>query len=264
MKGRNIAFLAVLLISIIFFVKAYRQEKAYFTLKQTIISEFGDKNPLEWSEAVSGVKTRIDTHKNVMALTFDACGSKGDGYDSVLIDYLNANKIPATIFASARWIRKNPSAFKKISRNTLFEIGNHGFMHKPCSVSGKQIYGIQGTKSAAEVVDEIEKNSIVIESVTKKRPRYYRSGTAYYDEVGVKIAERLGYEVIGFNVLGDKGATYTKEQVKEALLSAPKGSIVICHINHPEGETAEGVIAAVSELKRKGVIFVKLSDFNLK
>jgi peptidoglycan/xylan/chitin deacetylase (PgdA/CDA1 family) len=70
--------------------------------------------------------------------------------------------------------------------------------------------------------------------------------------------------VVGFSVLGDRGATYSREQVKNALLSANTGSIIICHMNHPEKETAEGVIDAIPELKKKGFEFVKLSGYSLR
>jgi len=239
-------------------------EKGYQDLKQKVIFEFGNEHPTQWAEVVPSVKARINTDKNVIALTLDACGSEGDGYDSVLINYLITHNIPATLFINARWIDKNPDIFKQLAKNPLFEIENHGFEHKPCSVSGKSIYGIQGTRNAGEVVDEIEKNGRKIEALTGRRPKYYRSGTAYYDEIGVKIAEKLGYEVVGFSVLGDRGATYSREQVKNALLAATAGSIIICHMNHPEKETAEGVIEAIPELKKKGFEFVRLSDYSLE
>ena len=146
----------------------------------------------------------------------------------------------------------------------MFEIENHGYQHKPCSVTGQFVYGIKGTASPGEVFDEIGKNGQKIQQLTGRQPKYYRSGTAYYDEVAVEIAGILGYQVVGFSVLGDKGATYSAAQVKVALLTAKPGSIIICHMNHPEKETAEGVIAAVPELKKRGFRFVRLSEYNLK
>jgi peptidoglycan/xylan/chitin deacetylase (PgdA/CDA1 family) len=80
----------------------------------------------------------------------------------------------------------------------------------------------------------------------------------------VEIANALGYEVVNFNVLGDAGATYSKNQVKEALLRAPPSSIVLMHMNHPESETAEGVMEAIPELKKRGVRFVRLEEYGLK
>jgi peptidoglycan/xylan/chitin deacetylase (PgdA/CDA1 family) len=146
----------------------------------------------------------------------------------------------------------------------LFEIENHGWLHRPCSVNGRSVYGIKGTANSGEVFEEVETNGQKIERLTGRKPKYYRSGTAYYDEVALKIVEALGYQAVGFSILGDKGATYSAAQVKTALLTAGPGSIIICHMNHPEKETAEGIIAAVPELKKKGFRFVKLSEYHLR
>lgn len=233
-------------------------------LKEIIITEFRDEVPHQWGENVSGVKTMLDTEDRVVAITLDACGSEGDGYDSELIDYLVAKNIPATLFLSGKWIDKNKKTFKALAKQPLFEIENHGLNHKPCSVTGKSAYGIEGTKNSEEVFYEMEKNARKIEEVTGRLPDLYRSGTAHYDEVAVRIAEALGYDVVGFNILGDKGASYTKEEVSKALLNAVPGSIAIFHMNHPEGDTAEGLMSAIPKLKRKGFQFVKLSEYSLK
>ena len=97
-----------------------------------------------------------------------------------------------------------------------------------------------------------------------RKPKYYRPGTAYADEVCVEIANSLGYEVANFNVRGDAGATYSAKQVKEALLISSPASIVLMHMNHPEGQTAEGVMEAIPELRKRGFRFVKLSDLALR
>jgi hypothetical protein len=63
--------------------------------------------------------------------------------------------------------------------------------------------------------------------------------------------------------LGDAGATFNQSQIKNALLSSQNGAVVICHMNHPEKATAEGVMAAIPELKRRGFRFVKLATYPL-
>jgi peptidoglycan/xylan/chitin deacetylase (PgdA/CDA1 family) len=240
-------------------------KEGYDLLKKKVVAEFSGKSPNEWGETVTGVKTRLATDDRVIALTLDACGSPhGKGFDKALIGYLEKEKIPATLFINSRWIDANRELFLKLAANPLFEIGNHGLLHKPASVNGRSVYGIGGTKDVAELIDEIELNAVKIRELTGKTPRWYRSGAAYYDEVAVAVANRLGYEVIGFNVLGDAGATYTGDQVREALLKAGPGAIVIMHMNHPEGQTAEGALAALPELKKRGFRFVKLSDYGVK
>jgi peptidoglycan/xylan/chitin deacetylase (PgdA/CDA1 family) len=234
-------------------------------VREKIISTFSSKVPREWGERVRGVKTKLNTDHKVIALTFDACGGRrGKGYDAKLIEYLKSEKIPATLFLSGKWIHANPERVRGLAKEPLFEIENHGLNHKPCSANGRSAYGIAGTKSVGETFDEIEENAIKIRTLTGRHPKYYRPGTAHSDEICVEIANALGYEVVHFSVRGDAGATYTKIQVKEALLNAPPSSIVLLHMNHPEGETAEGVIEAIPELKMRGFRFVKLSEYPLK
>lgn len=237
----------------------------YQALKAGIIKRYANIAPKEWGERATGVKTRIATREKLIALTFDACGSaKGMGFDDALIDFLENEKVPATLFINSRWIAPNQAAFDRLAANSLFEIANHGFEHKPASVNGKSVYGIQGAKSVEELVDEIELGGRKIEVATGRKPRFYRSGAAFYDEVAVKVANDLGTQVAGFTVLGDAGATYKAEQIKNAILSASPGDIIILHMNHPESGTAAGVATGVAELKRRGFRFVRLSDYPLE
>src|SRR4030042_1660274 len=233
--------------------------------KEKIISRFAGRAPKEWAEGMRGVKTRLDTNQKVLALTFDAGGGPGgSGYDGKLIEYLESEKIPATLFISGRWVDANPEIFKKLSNNLLFEIENHGLNHKPCSALGRSVYGIEGTKSVGEIYDEIELNALKILNLTGHKPKYFRPGTSYCDEICVEITNALGYQVVTFSILGDAGATYSKRRVKEALLKALPSSIILLYMNHPESETAEGVIEAIPELKKRGFRFVKLSEFALR
>jgi peptidoglycan/xylan/chitin deacetylase (PgdA/CDA1 family) len=233
--------------------------------REQIIGKFSGHAPHEWGEVVKGVKTRLNTDQKVLALTFDACGGpRGSGYDAKLIDFLTGEAIPATLFISGKWMDANPEIFQTLSRNPLFEIENHGLTHRPCSATGRSVYGIKGTKNLGEIYDEIEGSALKILNLTGRRPKYYRPGAAYSDEICVEIASVLGYEVVNFSVRGDAGATYSKKQVEEALLHSAPASIILMHMNHPEGKTAEGVSAAIPELKNRGFRFVKLSEFDFR
>ncbi|MBC8018579.1 MAG: polysaccharide deacetylase family protein [Verrucomicrobia bacterium] len=234
-------------------------------LKQQISSRFSGRTPHQWGENVRGVRTRLATDEKVIALTLDACGSaKGTGVDAALMDFLERERIPATLFINARWIDANPALFRRLAANPLFEIANHGLRHKPASINGRSIYGINGTKDAGELVEEIELNARKIETISGVRPKLYRSGTAYYDDVAVEISRFLKHEVAGYSVLGDAGATFTAAQVKAALLKSNPGDIVLCHMNHPESGSAAGIIAAVPELRALGFRFVRMSDYPLR
>jgi peptidoglycan/xylan/chitin deacetylase (PgdA/CDA1 family) len=233
--------------------------------KERLVAAYKTQTPKEWGERVAGVKTQLDTSEKVIALTFDACGGpRGSRVDTVLIEFLRKEKIPATLFISGSWIDSKPAVFKTLAADPLFEIENHGLAHKPCSVNGNKAYGIKGTASVAELVDEIEKNGRKIEAVTGGKPKFYRPGTAYCDEVAVKVAGELGYEVVNYNVLGDAGATRPKEKIREAMLKAEPGAIVILHMNQPRSQTAAGLKEAIPLLRQKGFRFVKLSEYPLK
>lgn len=246
---------------------AAAQEPDIATLTLEIEAIYAKEKPVAWGENLAGIITRLDnnpditTNNKLLALTLDACGSpKGKGFDLALLDFLIKEQIPATLFINYRWLEANKELFKKLAANPLFEIANHGYMHKPASVNGRSVYGIDGTKDIAELVTEIELNARKITEITGKRPLFYRSGTAYYDEIAVRIANHLQHQVAGFSVLGDAGATYTAKQVKTALLTAKSGDIIIAHMNHPEAGTGAGIMAAIPRLKQQGFKFVRLSD----
>ncbi|WP_416151578.1 polysaccharide deacetylase family protein [Salipaludibacillus sp. HK11] len=219
----------------------------------------------EWGENVTGVKNKIDTNEKVIALTFDACGGEyGNDYDEELIAFLNKNEIPATLFFNARWIRENEEIFLELADNPLFSVQNHGTNHLPLSVSGNTAWGIEGTDTVEGVMEEVMENQRMIEDLTGESPQFFRSGTAYYDDVAVEIVSDLGLTVVNYDILGDAGATYSASQVEKALLESSSGSIPLLHMNQPSSGTAEGVINAIPILKKQGYSFVQLDDHILK
>lgn len=227
-----------------------------------IVARFGHAVPHTWGFDAPGVVHKLPiAGKREIALTFDACGGRGgSGYDRALIDFLRAHDVPATLFLNSRWIEANPAVFRKLATEPLFEIANHGTRHRPLSVMGRSAYGIPGTRNAGEVYDEIAGNRAELTRLLGSPPRFFRSGTAYCDEVAARIVTALGERFVSFSVNGDAGATFTPEQVRTTVASAPAGSIVICHMNHPEGGTARGIAAAVPRLLTTGHTFIRLSD----
>lgn len=233
--------------------------------KSINLERYEMQQPSEWGEKVTGVKTRMDTTEKKIALTFDACGGPyGNNYDEELFSFLQVEEIPATLFVNERWILHNEELFLDLANDPLFQIENHGTDHVPLSVSGGEAWGIQATESPQQVYNEIMKNHETVESLIGKQMTLFRSGTAYYDEIAVQIANELGYEVVNFDVLGDAGATYSDEQVKHALLSVRPGSIVLLHMNQSGSGTAQGVKEAVPLLKEKGYQFVTLKEERLE
>lgn len=222
------------------------------------------KTAMLWGEALSGVKTRLVTQDKELALTFDACGSYSDGVDTRILQFLTRHRIPATLFISGRWIQKHPQDFWVLAQNPLFEIENHGANHQPASTEGRSAYGLLGTRSPEELYREVEGNARLIEDLTGRRPRFYRSGTAYYDPGAIALIQQWGVQPVGFSILGDAGATYSRSQVKQAFLKGIQpGAVSIMHMNHPERDSGNGLIDTLPELIRQGYRFVHLKDYPL-
>ncbi|MFJ1935475.1 polysaccharide deacetylase family protein [Kitasatospora sp. NPDC088160] len=226
-----------------------------------LVARYGGAEPKQWGMEVTGVITELPAGEIAMALTFDACGGPGgNGYDADLIDFLRKRSVPATLFLNARWIDANPDVFEQLAADPLFEIGNHGTVHRPLSVTGRSAYGIAGTGGVGEVYDEVAGNAHKLAGLLGRPVRFFRSGTAHYDDVAARVVADLGERAAGFTVNGDGGATLSAVEVRQEIAAAPPGAIVICHMNHPGGGTAPGVVAAVPGLLAAGRRFVRLSD----
>lgn len=220
--------------------------------------------PLAWGEHLPGVLSSLPAGEGkeaLLALTLDACGgARGKSYDAGLIALLREHNIPATVFVSSLWMRSNPEALAALAADPLFEIAGHGLRHRPCSVNGKSAYGIKGTASFAELIAEVEGNARDIEKATGTRPRWFRSGTAYYDDVAVRAIHALGLRIAGYSIAGDEGGTLPAARVAAKLQAAKAGDIVLLHMHRPRSGTGQGLQQALPALLERGVRFVRLSD----
>ncbi|WP_380283759.1 polysaccharide deacetylase family protein [Kitasatospora purpeofusca] len=230
--------------------------------RAAVTARYADAAPTTWGLDVPGVLTTLpDAAAPAIALTFDACGgSGGSGYDAALVATLRAHGVPATLFLNARWIDANPGVFENLAADPLFEIANHGTVHRPLSVTGRSAYGIAGTRDPGEVYDEIAGNLAELTALLGHPPGFFRSGTAHYDDVATRIAADLGQRVAGFSTNADGGATLPAAQVQRELADAAPGGIVIAHMNRPGSGTARGVAAALPALLAAGRTFTRLSD----
>jgi len=232
----------------------WKNRRAWF------IDHFANERPSSWGIFLNGVLTRVPIEEKLAAITLDACDGRAFGYDSELIDFLTKNGIPATLFISGLWIDAHKETFLTLALNPLFELGNHGARHKPLSTTGRKAYGIKGTVGIGSVYDEVEENARKIEGLTGRRPLFFRSGTAHYDDVAVRVVQALGYRIAGFCVNGDLGGTAVPSRVKRAILSMRGGDIILLHMNRPGSGTLSGLRQAVPLMKERGFIFVKLSE----
>ena len=233
---------------------SWKNRRAWF------MDHFANERPSSWGMFLDGVFTRVRTEEKLIAITLDACDGRDKGYDTELVDFLTENDIPATLFISGLWIDAHKETFLTLALNPLFELGNHGAKHKPLSVTGRKAYGIKGTVDVGSLYDEVEENARKIEDLTGRRPLFFRSGTAHYDDVAVRIVQTLGYKMAGFSVNGDFGGTASPSKVKNTILSMRGGDIILLHMNRPGSGTLSGLRQAVPQMRERGFTFVKLSE----
>ena len=229
---------------------------------------FTGREPKAWGEGLPGVYTHFAPSADGrvrVALTLDACGGgAGNAVDMNTLHLLIELNIPATLFLNARWINANPDVAAALAATPLFELEDHGLAHKPLSINGREIYGLKGTASAGAAAREVEGGALRLKELTGKRPRFFRSGTAYYDDAALEIVASLGLKAVGFSVIGDAGGTLPAAKVASILRDVRDGDIVILHFNRPKSGTYEGLRRVLPELLSRGVIFVRLSEVQLE
>ena len=203
-----------------------------------IVAQFGGLTPTTWGLEMDGIVSRTDA--DAVVLTLDACGGpRGSGIDERILGALRERGIPATLFLNTRWIDANPGAAEDFAAEG-FELANHGTRHVPLSVTGRDAYGIVGTADAGDAFDEVMGNHARLTEILGREPRFFRSGTAHYDDVAVRIVGALGEVVAGFSVNADAGATFSAKQVAAELGRSRPGDIVIGHFNQPNLDAGAG------------------------
>lgn len=198
-----------------------------------------------------------------LALTLDACSGK---FDDDLIEFLILNRIPATIFATKRWLDRNPVGVAVIKAHLdLFDVEDHGENHVPAVIGvGRKVYGIPGEPDVMHLRREVTEGAKAIEKIIGVAPHWYRGATAEYDPLAIEEIGKLGYGIAGFSVNADAGATLKRSAIEERLKHVRSGDVIIAHMNKPASDSAEGLSIALMALIQAGYTFVRLDQVELR
>jgi len=199
----------------------------------------------------------------MVALTLDACGG---GFDRDLLQMLIDRRIPATIFATGRWLEHNPSGVTLIKTHSdLFEVEDHGARHVPAVIGAdRRVYGILGHPDIAHLQTEVAGGAAAVEKATGVKPHWYRAATAEYDPEALAAISDMGFKVAGFSLNVDDGATLDKAAIVVRMRRIKRGDILIAHMNRPNSDTAEALAEILPSLVEQGYRFVKLGDFGVR
>jgi peptidoglycan/xylan/chitin deacetylase (PgdA/CDA1 family) len=199
----------------------------------------------------------------VAALTLDACSG---AYDADLIRFLVQKRIPATIFATKKWMDREHKGLAELQAHPdLFDIENHGERHVPAVLGpGRMVYGLRGNTDVDHLKREVSAGADAIRTSTGRAPLWYRGATGEYDPEAIRIVAQMGYQVAGFSVNADDGARLPRRQIVQRLKRVKHRDIIIAHMNHPASDTAEGLAEGLQVLLDQGFRFVTLRDAQVK
>ncbi len=191
-----------------------------------------------------------------VALTLDACMG---GFDRRIADMLIAKRIPATIFATSRWIRHNPEGLALLlAHKDLFEIEDHGAEHIPAVLGYVTVFGLQSAGTKDAVLAEVDGGAQSIREATGLTPLWYRDATALYTPSLLSDITSHGFKVAGFSLNADFGASLPAQSVAQRIKAAKGGDVIIAHINQPTRSSGAGVVQGVLDLAARGVRFIRL------
>jgi peptidoglycan/xylan/chitin deacetylase (PgdA/CDA1 family) len=188
-----------------------------------------------------------------VALTYDLCPVRsGSGFDRELIDFLIANKIPATFFMSGRWMARHENEVRELLAIPFFEVGTHGEVHAHLPMHEME-----------------EQQREIVGPVRALKTKYGRATTLFrppygeYNDQTVEAVKALGLQFILWNIeSGDPDPTLSAEAILARVQKRMKpGSMVVLHANGKGKHTREVTESlAGSLLTAKGLIPMTVSD----
>ena len=224
--------------------------------------------PVAWRGAVRRVK--LQPGKKLIALTFDMCELPGEvtGYDTPLVDYLRANGIKATFFASGKWMRSHAERTQQLMADPLFEIGNHAEAHRNLRLlSGQALTDeIEGPQRAYELQRAQQRSHQCVADdpafdTIPPRMSLFRFPFGACNQAALDAVNDAGLLAIQWDVsTGDPVPAQSAAAIANAMLQAKPGAIVIGHGNGRGFHTAEALAIAIPQLKAKGFDFVTVSE----
>lgn len=210
-------------------------------------------------DAVAGdVEPRLVLPKGdtAIALTFDACSG---GIDHRILDELITDRVPATIFVTHRWLKRNAETVAVLKANAdLFEIENHGDQHIPAITDQASLFGLTTAGTLEAVAAEVTGGAEAVFGAFGTSPHWYRDAGARYSRDAIDLIGTMGYRIAGYSLNADVGASLPAQAVEKRIAAARPGDVIIAHINHPERPSGEGVSEGIRALIRKGVRFQRL------
>lgn len=186
---------------------------------------------------------------NKIAVTFD-CAWGADDIDSI-ISVLEKNNCKATFFVLGTWAEKYPEALIKLSE-AGHEIGNHSYNH-----------AYYTSLSEEEMESDIKKCNEAVKNACGITPKLFRAPAGDYNNSVLNVCEKIKLPYLQWDVDSLDWRGLNCEQMLERIIPKTKsGDILLFH--NDTAHTAESLDKILTELKKNGFSFLKVSDLIYK
>ena len=176
-----------------------------------------------------------------IALTFDLCPVReGTGWDAALIGMLEDLRVPATFFASGRWIEGHDvRVHELLNKRPLFELGTHGMRHRHLP-----------TLDVAGQREEILGPVNLLDADYGYHPTLVRAPYGEFDDRTRAIIADRGLELVQWSVVsGDPDPHLGTDDILRTMRAGVRdGSVVIFHANGKGAHTRQVVETVVQDL----------------
>ena len=216
------------------------------------------------SEGESKAEIQVSKSK-VVYLTFDAdmtpfMKKKLDEkkvssyYSKDLVNYLENEKIPATIFVTGMFAEIYPDLIREMAKYPDIEIANHSYDHpgfeSPC-------YKLKIINTDKEKIEEMQKTQRILTSLTGVVPKYFRHPGLCHNQQDDLLSQKNGLTVSDAGLTsGDSFNKNPKGIVKVVLSGVHDGSLIIMHLGGPNAPaTYVALKEIVNKLKEEGYVF---------
>ena len=192
--------------------------------------------------------------RKCMALTFD------DGpyppYTGRLLDILKEKKIHATFFLVGEQAEKYPDLVRRM-RDEGHTVGLHAFRHRDF---------LKLTEEEKE--KDLQQGKEILQSITGKKPNYWRPPHGFRDSSVMKIALAKDLQVVNWSVIPRDWTGIDKQELYNRVIDkAEDGAIVLLHdgdsplYKASRQATVDAVGPLIDSLREKGYHLVSLEEY---
>ncbi len=201
---------------------------------------------------VAGEIVRLQTHRHVVALTFDG-GGNADGAWGVLAA-LRRDRVPATFFLTGHFVRAYPRLARAIGRS--YPVGNHTVNH----------LDLRRLSTPAATREIVQAQKLILRATGRDPRPYFRFPYGARDNRTLRIARRLGYASVRWTV-DTWGWMGTQEQsvpgaVRRVVDQLVPGEIVLMHLGSSRDHStidSNALPSVVRLVRARGYRFVTLA-----